>query len=56
MQPIRGNPMKRLILALAGYALYRWLTKPEPRRGDVVMAGALPPPRRPPSQRKPAAR
>lgn len=37
--------MKRLIVALAGYALYRWLTKPaEPQ--PVEIAGALPPPRR----------
>lgn len=34
--------MKRILLALAGYALYRWLTKPEP----VEIAGTLPPPHR----------
>jgi hypothetical protein len=34
--------MKRILFALAGYALYRWFTKPE----TVEIAGRLPPPRR----------
>lgn len=46
--------MKRLILVLAGYALYRWLTKPEPQPEAVVIAGALPPPRRASGKGKPA--
>ncbi len=40
--------MKRLILALAGYALYRWLTKPQP----VEIAGILPPPRKSPARQR----
>lgn len=47
--------MKCLILVLAGYALYRWMTKPGPQPDEAVIAGALPPPRRPSGQRKPAA-
>lgn len=47
--------MKRLILALAGYALYRWLTKPPAAPETVEIAGALPPPRRKtPARPKPA--
>ena len=47
--------MKRLIVALAGYALYRWLTKPTDPQ-PVQIAGALPPPKRSAAQRrKPAA-
>lgn len=47
--------MKRLILALAGYALYRWMTKPEQQPGEVVTAGSLPPPRKALASRKSAA-
>lgn len=47
-----GNPMKRLIIAICGYALYRWLTKPEQQ--PVEVAGSLPR-NRPAPRRKPAA-
>jgi hypothetical protein len=44
----RGSPMKRLLLALAGYALYRWWSsqpaEPAPPRA---------PPKRTPPSRKP---
>lgn len=32
--------MKRILIVLAGYALYRWLTKPQPGEPPI----ALPPP------------
>jgi hypothetical protein len=51
---IRGIMMKRILLALAGYALYRWWNKPlaEPAAVDPPIA-LLPPPKPTPAHRKP---
>jgi hypothetical protein len=44
--------MKRLLLALAGYALYRWWTRPPAERIDDGPPIALPPPQNSASQRR----
>jgi len=50
---IRGITMKRILLALAGYALYRWWNKPLAEPATVDPPIALPPPKRMPPRRKP---
>jgi hypothetical protein len=47
--------MKRILFAIAGYALYRWLTKPSSDADNGEIVGILPPPRRNAPQPKPAA-
>ncbi len=45
--------MKRLLLVLAGYALYRWWTAPSAKHADNGPPIALPPPRKSTQRRKP---
>lgn len=45
--------MKRIMLLLAGYALYRWWTRETPQQPEGPPI-ALPPPRRKPVERRTA--
>lgn len=48
--------MKRILLLLAGYALYRWWTKPPPELPAGPTLALPPPQKRVAQRRKPAAR
>jgi len=47
--------MKRILLVLAGYAVYRWWTRPLPEQQLAPMIALAPPQKRKPQRRKASA-